>query len=76
MQNERPYKSGDSIGDGFVLSMTEARAANAGYDEGRKSVEKDFNELLELANKMTHELPGVTTSELEFIAWKKARGIE
>jgi hypothetical protein len=43
------------------------------YAEGRKSMEKDFQELLELANNL-REYPW---DEFEaFDAWKKARGIE
>lgn len=52
------------------------------YDKGRKSVEKDFKELLELANRFRHSsrysggLKWVIDFEQEFDAWKKARGIE
>lgn len=47
------------------------------YAEGRKAAEKDFKELLWLANKLkqggSYFPDGL---EDEFIAWKKARGIE
>ena len=44
---------------------------NAAYAEGRKSMEKEFKELLEIANGMRRCL----ISD-KFDAWKKARGIE
>jgi hypothetical protein len=52
------------------------------YAEGRKSMEKDFKELLELVNRFRHSsrysggLKWIIDFEQEFDAWKKARGIE
>ena len=64
------------LGDKFELGTDElACALNLAYAEGRKSMEKDFKEILEMANKMRGQgnLDGVFD---EFDAWKKARGIE
>ena len=45
------------------------------YDKGRKSMEKDFQELLELVNGL-HEHCVDTVPWNAFNAWKQARGIE
>ena len=50
--------------------------ANKAYAEGRKSMEKDFKELLDLANQFDAEAPYKDPTSFEFGAWKKARGIE
>lgn len=52
-----------------------SRFANLAYAEGRKSAEKDFQELLELANGL-HEHCVDTVPWNAFNAWKQARGIE
>ena len=46
-----------------------------GKSEGRKAAEKDFQELLELANCL-HEHCVDTVPWNAFNAWKQARGIE
>ena len=58
-----------------------SRFANLAYAEGRKSTEKDFKELLELAEYVVDRIgdsgPFGQMHALEkFRAWKKARGIE
>jgi hypothetical protein len=77
MESERPYSGGDYVGerpDRYALaSSRDVIIANIAYAEGRKAAEKDFQELLELANQL-REYPW---DEFEaFDAWKKARGIE
>ena len=53
-----------------------ARLANLAYAEGRKSMEKDFRELLELADRLKFSGSYFPDGlEDEFDAWKKARGI-
>jgi hypothetical protein len=50
---------------------------NRGYAEGRKSMEKDFKELLDLANRLRPLAMGYFEPiAREFDDWKKARGIE
>ena len=44
--------------------------------EGRKSMEKEFKELLGLANRIEEFYPGRYEHVERFNAWKKARGIE
>ena len=46
------------------------------YAEGRKSMEKDFQERLELAEALRGDIDFISTSTMNFDAWKKARGIE
>lgn len=49
------------------------------YAEGRKAMDKDFKELLEMANRLqktTIDGHGWASVLVEFEAWKKARGIE
>ena len=50
-----------------------ASALNSAHAAGRKSMEKDFQDLFNIANKWS-EFP--LDSSDEFDAWKKARGIE
>ena len=47
---------------------------NRGYAEGRKAMEKEFNELLALAQELCDDL-GDDIAE-KFRDWKKARGIK
>lgn len=70
---------------GHALAVAICAAANSGYAAGRKSMEKDFKELLELATRMYEMLNTIWLSFvpsykagilLKFYAWKKARGIE
>lgn len=49
---------------------------NNSYAEGRKAMEKEFKELLELANWMEEVYPGRFENVGRFKAWKKARGLE
>ena len=52
---------------------------NAAYAEGRKSMEKEFKELLDLANGMFDRIiegRSCAKAVKDFDAWKKARGIE
>ena len=49
------------------------------YAEGRKSMEKEFKELLDLANGMFDRIiegRSCAKAVKDFDAWKKARGIE
>lgn len=52
-----------------------ASALNSAYAEGRKSMEKELEELLEIAEDLyvgcEHHL-----ARCSFVDWKKARGIE
>ena len=49
-----------------------AKVFNTAYAEGRKSMEKEFNELLEIANQLQEYQWDVWK---KFDKWKKARGI-
>ena len=49
---------------------------NRGYAEGRKAMEKEFNELLELANEAGQFNKDMMEWKIKFDSWKKARGIE
>lgn len=56
-----------------------ASALNSAYAEGRKSMEKEFKELLDLANGMFDRIiegRSCAKAVKDFDAWKKARGIE
>ena len=52
------------------------RLANIAYAEGRKASEKEFKELLDLANSMEFLAGCRSSASVKFDAWKKARGIE
>lgn len=54
----------------------DACSYHRGYAEGRKAAEKEFKELLELANHMRVAMADIWIVSEEFDAWKKARGIE
>ncbi len=69
MESEGPYTVTQ---DDKYIQAIKAQA----YAEGRKSVEKDFKELLELANRIEEFYPGRYAHVEKFKAWKKARGIE
>ena len=88
MENEGPYRTGDATCIVFRVGVGEAenfdserdalnasRLANTAYAEGRKSMDKDFRELLEIAEDLyvgcEHHL-----ARCSFVDWKKARGIE
>lgn len=53
-----------------------ARFANLAYAEGRKSMEKDFKELLEIIQWLDDDSGYESAATKSFRAWKKARGIE
>ena len=59
--------------DSKIIHEEIIKIANQAHAEGRKSMEKDFQELLHIANKWS-KFP--LDSSDEFDAWKKARGIE
>lgn len=67
---------------GHALAVSICAAANSGYADGRKAMEEDFQELLEIANRIRKSsrysggLKWVVDFENEFDDWKKARGIE
>lgn len=65
----------------YVMATEMALICNMAHAEGRKSMEKDFEELLELAEYVVDRIgdsgPFGQMHALEkFRAWKKARGIE
>jgi hypothetical protein len=49
---------------------------NLAHAEGRKSMEKDFQELLSISEMMNAEIDYGSEGTDAFGAWKKARGIE
>ena len=49
---------------------------NAAYAEGRKSMEKEFKELLDLANQAGNFNQDMMQWKIKFEDWKKAQGIE
>jgi hypothetical protein len=49
---------------------------NLAHAEGRKSMEKEFKELLDIANSMEFLAGCRSSARAKFGAWKKARGIE
>jgi hypothetical protein len=58
-----------------------SRFANLAYAEGRKSMEKDFKELLEMMKYVVDRIGdsgqfGQMHALEKLMAWKKARGIE
>ncbi len=85
MQSEGPYKELSETcieGPGFeklpqkvFKDLDMAALLNLAFADGRKSAEKDFKELLDVANDLyvgcEHHL-----ARCAFVAWKKARGIE
>ena len=52
------------------------RFANMAYAEGRKAAEKDFQELLEMANEAGYFNQDIMSWRMKYADWKKARGIE
>lgn len=61
--------------DSKIIHEEIIKIANQAHAEGRKSMEKDFQELLELVNGL-HEHCVDTVPWNAFNAWKQARGIE
>ena len=53
-----------------------ASLLNLAYAEGRKSAEKEFQELLELANEAGYFNQDMMIWRMKYADWKKARGIE
>ena len=63
--------------DSVALTKEIVKVANIAYAEGRKAMEKDFQELLELANRLRPLAMGYFEPVArEFDVWKKARWIE
>jgi hypothetical protein len=57
-------------------AINAASLANRSHAEGRKSAEKDFQELLELANEASYFNQDIMGWRMKYADWKKARGIE
>ncbi len=90
MESEGPYKFkdrlkyaatvGPGIPDGEEYFDLPPEVANMIYAEGRKSMEKDFNELLRLADGMRSwcnvKEKWAMIWGRQFDDWKKARGVE
>lgn len=83
MQSDGPYKLVGGVfegSDGSYKITSDEKYIQAikaqSYAEGRKSMEKDFQELLELANSMEFLAGCRSSARVKFDAWKKARGIE
>lgn len=86
MESEGPYSYSSVAGkivedakDGSMAQAMITKALKDAHAEGRKSMEKDFRELLHLANVMSEMLKADSHSpsfEMRFIEWKKVRGIE
>ena len=70
-------KSMDTFpGYAYVIHAARDEGKQEGITEGRKSMEKDFKELLELANRLVAPAGPKFQAVTDFKAWKKARGIE
>ncbi len=54
----------------------EACAYHRGFAEGRKAAEKEFQELLELANEAGYFNQDMMIWRMKYADWKKAQGIE
>lgn len=70
MESEGPY---------FHRCGTPGEKSNCkacAYEEGWEAAEKDFKELLELAESLRGDIDFISTSTMDFDAWKKARGLE
>lgn len=82
MESEGPYVLWDRIISNTIeLNLPyEVKIANYAYAEGRKSAEKDFNEILDLSKSLYVDVCAVyrnaPQSVRDFNTWKKARGIE
>jgi hypothetical protein len=90
MKSEGPYKELSETcieGPGFeklpqkvFKDIDMAALLNLAFADGRKSAEKDFKELLEIANGMRSwcdvKEGWAMIWGMQFDAWKKARGIE
>lgn len=57
------------------ITLAFREGVRLGESLGRKSAEKDFQELLELAEALRGDIDFISTSTMDFDAWKKARGI-
>lgn len=70
MESEGPY---------FHRCGTPGEKSNCtacAYEEGRKSMEKELKELLDLANQAGNFNQDMMQWKIKFEDWKKARGIE
>ena len=72
MESEGPYKHSTYC----HATKDTSKCLACAYAEGRKSMEKEFKELLGLANRIEEFYPGRYEHVERFNAWKKARGIE
>jgi hypothetical protein len=77
------YVINDRVGNKNIydgLDCTEAEdigtAMNLAHAEGRKSMEKDFKELLEITQSLYDDIGYDSADCKKFRKWKKARGIE
>ena len=68
-------RCGNCSAEGCVLYVPDC-CVRAAHAEGRKSAEKEFQELLELANSIENIYPGRYEHVERFKAWKKARGLK
>ncbi|MBK8871857.1 MAG: hypothetical protein IPN19_12715 [Elusimicrobia bacterium] len=71
-----PNRDGSYTGLDRAQSNERVSYLNEGYAEGRKSAEKDFNELLEIANEAGYFNQDMMIWRMKYADWKKARGIE
>ena len=62
--------------DDKIVAEEIIKIANLAYSEGRKAAEKDFNELLEIAQSLYDDIGYDSADCKKFREWKKARGIE
>lgn len=80
MESDGKYALGNYVckrPDCYALeSPRDVIIANLSYAEGRKSMEKDFKELLEIIQWLDDDSGYESAATKSFRAWKKARGIE
>ena len=78
--DDRPYIFGPSLPENGWSPfewrfLNTCDKLNAAYAEGRKSAEKDFKELLKMADSMCDKMEAeFYYTARQFYAWKKARG--
>lgn len=68
-------RCGNCSAEGGVLYVPGC-CVRASYAEGRKSMEKEFKELLDLANQAGNFNQDMMQWKIKFEDWKKAQGIE
>lgn len=72
-----PYNHEDCDSDfGGCGDKCKRGAYENGYTDGRKAAEKDFKELLELANEAEYFNQDMMIWRMKYADWKKARGLE